>query len=708
MLKNDKFNIFSLAKKNNFKRFVYFKVTLRDKIKYDIELVEGLLKVFDNDEQLKHIIYACQTIMRNEQSVPPKYNNHFMSYKPIQRTYDYETSTIDILIECSNRDFKIINESIPNNREIIENILYKALEYFVYKYDLAVSGNDFIDTAELCVGSFECFCYYRNKKNGEYESGNCIISPSMSLIKSTNTPNLTFQNIINLDIPVWKFFLNKAKYLYLIHNNLECVMNASIAIEAYIIYIIKKNDKYEKYKKENSNLGFRVALQFAKDNELMDLREAELFEDGYDNICLQRSLIVHGAIDTPIIDRASAKKVYETIIDIFIDIDKKLEKDLSIENKYFESDFIQMDNIVKKYDDEDFSSAITDLNLNIENNIFCDLSTFYRAKCLSKLGKSDEAIKDFKLCIENKYRLIECYNCLGMELSKIGNHEEAKNTYLDGIKLDSTYPEYYYNLGIEQHFLKEYDEAIISYNKALKLRECACYYYNLGVTYYYKNDYDNVLKYYSKAIQLEPNNSQYLYERAFMYEMLKEPQKAEKDIVKCLKYYKDIPNIAFIRERIYQIGVLYQNEEKYKDAIRMFSRGCKIDNKSHAFYQARGNCYRALGITEKARKDYDKSLELSSRSYNDLINLTYLYLDIGDIENASSFFEELENKYSEINSVKNCSDIFYFNCYQQKKISLKEFLEIFKNNHENIEESDLYKKLTSKFGKIETNKFLQI
>ena len=259
MLKNDKFNIFSLAKKNNFKRFVYFKVTLRDKIKYDIELVEGLLKVFDNDEQLKHIIYACQTIMRNEQSVPPKYNNHFMSYKPIQRTYDYETSTIDILIECSNRDFKIINESIPDNREIIENILYKALEYFVYKYDLAVSGNDFIDTAELCVGSFECFCYYRNKKNGEYESGNCIISPSMSLIKSTNTPNLTFQNIINLDIPVWKFFLNKAKYLYLIHNNLECVMNASIAIEAYIIYIIKKNDKYEKYKKENSNLGFRVA-----------------------------------------------------------------------------------------------------------------------------------------------------------------------------------------------------------------------------------------------------------------------------------------------------------------------------------------------------------------------------------------------------------------------------------------------------------------
>lgn len=708
MLKNDKFNIFSLAKKNNYKRFVHFKVTLRDKIKYDIELVEGLLKIFDNDEQLKNITYACQTVTRKEQSIPPKYNTHFMSYRPIQKTYNYETSTIDILIECSNKDFKIINESIPENREIVENILYRSLEYFVYKYDLAVSGNDFIDTAELCVGSFECFCYYRNKKNGEYESGNCIILPSMSIIKSDNNQNLTFQNIINLDIPVWKFFLNKAKYLYLIHNNLECIMNASIAIEAYIIYIIKKNGQYEKYKKENNNLGFRIALKFAKDNELIDIKEAELFENGYDNICLQRSLIVHGAIDTPIIDRESAKKAYETIIDIFIDIDKKLEKDLSIENKYFEHDFIQMDNIVKKYDNGDFLSAIFDLDLNIKNNTFHDLSTFYRAKCFSKLGKSGEAIKDFKFCIENKYRLIECYNYLGMELSKIGKHKEAKSIYLKAIKLDSSYSEYYYNLGIEEHFLKEYDNAIKSYNNALKLRKCAAYYYNLGVTYYYKSDYENTIKYYSIAIRLEPNNSRYLYERAFMYEILKNPKKAEKDIVNCLKYYNNLPHIAFIRERIFQIGVLYQQEENFKDAIRMFSRGLKIDNKSYAFYQARGNCYRFLGEIKKARKDYEKCLELGAGLYNDLINMIYLYLDIGDIESAYPFFEELKNKYSELDSAKDCFDIYYFNCYQQKRISLKEFLKSFKSNHEDIKFSNLYKKLVEKIGEKATNEFLKI
>ena len=193
-----------------------------------------------------------------------------------------------------------------------------------------------------------------------------------------------------------------------------------------------------------------------------------------------------------------------------------------------------------------------------------------------------------------------------------------------------------------------------------------------------------------------------------MYEILENPQKAEKDIVNCLKYYKELPHIAFIRERLFQIGVLYQKEEKYKDAIRMFSRGLKIDNKSHALYQARGNCYRSLGMTQKARQDYDKCLELSARAYNDLINLTYLYLDIGDIENAFPFFEELKNKYCEIKNVKDCLDIYYFNSYQQGKISLKKFIEMIKGNHKNIEESDLYKRFIEKFGKNETNKFLQI
>ena len=110
-----------------------------------------------------------------------------------------------------------------------------------------------------------------------------------------------------------------------------------------------------------------------------------------------------------------------------------------------------------------------------------------------------EAINDFNQCINNRYRLIESYNYLGMELSKLNKHKEAKKVYLKGIELDDSYSEYYYNLGIEQQFLKEYDDAIESYKKALSISEYASYYYNLGTVYYYKNDYNNTLLYYLYA-----------------------------------------------------------------------------------------------------------------------------------------------------------------------------------------------------------------
>ena len=711
MLKTDEFNIFSLAQKNSFKRFVHFKVTLRDKIKYDIELLEDSIDIFENNNQTKHIIYACQTKTKEGQGVPPKYNCDFMSYDVANRTYKYETSTINILIECSNSDFKMICEDMSNNKaENNEIILFKALEYFAYKYNLAVSGNDFIDTAELCVGSFECYSYYRSKKTGEYEQGNCFISPAMSIIKPESNKKLTFQSIINTNIPVWKYFLNKTKYLYSIHNNLECVVNATIAIESYIVFLVKKAGKYEDYLiKNKNNLGYITSLKYARENNLVNNQLADMFENGYNKICKQRSLIVHGVIDSPIIDRENAKIAYETVVDIFMEIDNNLnvENSLSIEKEYFENDYNQMNNIMKKIDSEEYVSAIEDLNININDNIFYDLSIYNRAKCYSKIGKSSEAIKDFRTCIENRYRLIETYNGLGMELSRIGEHQEAKQIYLKAIELDSKYSEFYYNLGIEQHYLQEYDDAITSYNNALNIKKCACYYFNLGAIYCHKNDYDNTLKNYNQAIKLDSKNSRYLYERAFIYEILKRPKEAENDIIKCIKHYEGVPEKIFIRERLYQIGLLYQKDEKYNDAIRVYSVGCEKFKNLHSFYKARGNCFRNLNDFEKAKSDYEKCLEFETKSYNDITNIIYLYLDVGDFENAKRYIEELTNTYDINDNIKDCIDLYNFKCYEKKIITKDDFLMKFYKNHKNIKLSSLYKKLVSIKGEEETKSFFE-
>lgn len=710
MLKSEKFNIFNIAKKNNFKRFVYFQVTLRDKIKYDIELIDGYINFTGNSKKAskRHVIFACQTFFRTNQVVPPKYNTNFLTYDIMSNTYNYETSVIDILLECSDSEFKNISNDITSKNN--ESKLYELLEYFCYKYNLATIGNDFINTCELCVGMFKCFLFYRNKKTGEYEQDKGVITP-LSIIKSNRDSELNFQKVVNTEIPAWKFFVNKTKFSYLIYNNLDCVINATIAIESYIIFLIKESGKYDDYVREYTNkLGFQSAIKFSVKNNIINSKMSDIIINGYNKIGTYRSLIIHGVIDSPIIDREQAKKAYETIVDIFSSINQELynEKGLLIPDDYFENDYNMMKSILEDYKSGKYEDAITKLNYNIENDIFKDASIFNRGKCYIAQEKLNEAINDFQQCITNRYRLIESYFYLSTQLSKQNKHKEAKEVCLKAIELDSSYSEYYCNLGIEQQFLKEYDDAIKSYKKALSIKKCARYYYNLGCVYYYNNDYNNTLLNYNRAIRLAPNNSEYLYERAFLYEMLNNPIKAEKDIVKCLKFYQNKPRIEFIKERIFQIGVLYQKADKFKDAIRMFNRGLKIENNRDTYYQARGNCYRALGMILKARKDYMKCLEISPNSIKNMINIIYSYLDENDFINAKKYLDILIKKYGSSSETHNCIDFYDYSRYKNNLIKFEEFLDIFKKRHSDVTTTDIYKQMIEKIGKEETIKILQL
>ena len=327
MLKNEKFNIFDIAEKNNFKRFIHFQVTLRDKINYDIELIDGFFN-FSSDAKnhiKRHVVFCCQTFLRNNQLVPPRYNSFFLTYKPGIELYTFETTVIDILLECSDNDYKKISNNIKS--DTIEIYLYELLEYFSYKYNLATSGKDFLNAYELCTGSFKCFLFYKNKKTGTYENSNGLITPALSIIKNENNSNLNLQKVVNTNIPAWKYFVNKTKFNYLVYNNLDCVINAAIAFESYLIFIIKEEGMYEKYINSNKNqLGFRSSLKFCLDNNIIDNIFAKKYNKGFEKIGLYISLIIHGAIDTPIVNREQARKAFETINETFNEIDENLYK----------------------------------------------------------------------------------------------------------------------------------------------------------------------------------------------------------------------------------------------------------------------------------------------------------------------------------------------------------------------------------------------
>ena len=106
--------------------------------------------------------------------------------------------------------------------------------------------------------------------------------------------------------------------------------------------------------------------------------------------------------------------------------------------------------------------------------------------------------------------------------------------------------------------------------------------------------------------------------------------------------------------------------------------------------------------------DYKKALEVFPNSSTNLINMIYSYLDVGDLINSKRYIEILSEKYGNLDTARNCIDIFHFNEYQKEVITHEQFLFYFKNNHNDLEKTELYKKISEKIGDKETKKFLKM
>jgi len=85
-----------------------------------------------------------------------------------------------------------------------------------------------------------------------------------------------------------------------------------------LIYIIKKSGAYGANTSEYKNiLGFNSALEFCMKNKLLDNPFATGYKNAFNSINTYRCMIVHGAINSPIIDRQQAKEAFEIVDDIF-------------------------------------------------------------------------------------------------------------------------------------------------------------------------------------------------------------------------------------------------------------------------------------------------------------------------------------------------------------------------------------------------------
>jgi tetratricopeptide (TPR) repeat protein len=247
-----------------------------------------------------------------------------------------------------------------------------------------------------------------------------------------------------------------------------------------------------------------------------------------------------------------------------------------------------------------FVNAIKSKRSNLNKALSYSLSSAYQklARTQHKLGRPDEAIKNYMKAIEDDEKSPLTYNNLGMIYIEKGDYEKALDCFNNAVEFTHSYfssipgynknamlAEAYNNLSVVQLKLekyveakqsimmaitadadnpilyeklgklffkeKNYNDAIKMYKKAIRLSPSSeVFYQDLGTLYYFLNDYDNALHYFNKVIKLNPEDSDAYNSIAVIYAKKGADKKALNYFNKAL-YYD--PNNVSIKKNIQKL-----------------------------------------------------------------------------------------------------------------------------------------------------------
>jgi tetratricopeptide (TPR) repeat protein len=163
-------------------------------------------------------------------------------------------------------------------------------------------------------------------------------------------------------------------------------------------------------------------------------------------------------------------------------------------------------NATKLFKESNYQEAIKYFKLVVEE--LPDYAEAYYNLGLSyfKLDDIDNALAAFKKTMEFNPNLDAAYYSLA-ECYFMRDREEEAKTILSGlINKNSDDADTYHTVGLLYYKHERTDEAIESFNKAMELNpDLASGHYNLGILYFKKGELDNSLEHFQKFLQMQPD-----------------------------------------------------------------------------------------------------------------------------------------------------------------------------------------------------------
>jgi tetratricopeptide (TPR) repeat protein len=235
-----------------------------------------------------------------------------------------------------------------------------------------------------------------------------------------------------------------------------------------------------------------------------------------------------------------------------------------------------------------------------------------------------------------------------------GKNEEALADLDAALKLEPDNVETHEARGVALLMLKRLDDAIGAFDKAIELAnpKVPGLYTNRARAYALKEDMDKALADLGEAIKINPNELGALLLRARVYQMKQEFDKAMEDVSHVLrlrpgliaaievraglyaaqgKFNEAITDLELLaredpkdKDRLMQLGVLYNAAKKPRRAIEIYDRILKLDAADWGAMYGRADALLSIGKHVEAVKDYEEALKHQPKNSGILNNLAWV------------------------------------------------------------------------------------
>ena len=220
----------------------------------------------------------------------------------------------------------------------------------------------------------------------------------------------------------------------------------------------------------------------------------------------------------------------------------------------------------------------------------------------SRNGELDDAIREFKLAIDEAPDVAVLYFGLGTAYNEIGQYREAEMNLSRATALDPQYVEAHINLGIARMELGQLDRAASSFRLAISIDTTFVEpFIHLGDISLEKNEAEAARRYYLKSMAMNPENH----------------------VVQT------------------KLGMIYGRAGDTAAANEYFRGSLELNPAYSPAYLNWGNICLINGDTSLALQKYDSAISCNPNALEPYYNLAVLHIRMGDLSKAREYVDSL-------------------------------------------------------------------